>query len=208
MSTLLKLDSSPMGPHSISRKLTSKFADSWLKLHPEGNVVARDLTLMGLPAVDGFWVGAAFTPAAARTPEQNQALAISDALVADLQHANEYVLGVPMHNFGVPSTLKLWIDQVVRAGETFAYTTQGPSGLLTDKKATLLIASGGSYEHGSAMASLNFVAPYLKAVFGFIGITDVNIIAAEGTAQLMSGKVDPEAFLAPTLDKVHAQASL
>jgi FMN-dependent NADH-azoreductase len=208
MTTLLKFDSSPMGIHSISRKLTSKFADSWLKLHPGGTVVARDLTTMNLPVVDVSWVGAAFTPAEARTPEQNQALAISDALIADLQQADEYVFGVPMHNFSIPSTLKLWIDQVVRAGKTFTYTAQGPSGLLTGKKATLLIASGGSYQHGTAMASLNFVAPYLQAVFGFIGIADINIIAAEGTAQLMSGKVDPVAFLAPTLEKVHTQASL
>jgi FMN-dependent NADH-azoreductase len=208
MATLLKFDSSPMGPHSVSRKLTSKFADSWQKLHPAGKVIARDLTLLDLPAVNGFWVGAAYTPADARTPEQNQALAVSDALIADLQQADEYVFGVPMHNFGIPSTLKLWIDQIVRVGKTFSYTANGPAGLLTGKKATVLIASGGVYSPGSAMESMDFVSPYLKAVFRCIGISDVNIIAAGGTAQLMSGKVDPEVFLAPHLENVHAQASL
>jgi FMN-dependent NADH-azoreductase len=104
--------------------------------------------------------------------------------------------------------LKLWIDQVARAGKTFSYGAGGPKGLLSGKKATLLVASGGVYEHGTAMASLNFVAPYLRAVFGFLGVTDVTIIAAEGTAQLMSGQVDPQSFLAPSLEKVQSHASL
>ena len=208
MPTLLKLDSSPMGERSISRKLTTRFADSWLKAHPGGTVITRDLPSLSLPVVDSSWVGAAYTPEAARTPEQNKVLSVSEALIAELQRADEYVLGVPMHNFSIPSTLKLWIDQVVRAGKTFAYTSSGPAGLLTGKKATLLIASGGTYDPGTALASLNFVNPYLRAVFGFIGITDVTIIAAEGTAQLMSGKVDPQSFLAPFLEKVQTHASL
>jgi FMN-dependent NADH-azoreductase len=113
-----------------------------------------------------------------------------------------------MHNFGIPSTLKLWIDQVVRAGKTFGYTATGAQGLLTGKKATLLIASGGVYEQGSVLAALNFVTPYLRTIFGFIGVTDVNFIAAGGTKKLMTGEVDPQTFLAPSLEKVHAQASL
>src|SRR3984893_14143467 len=208
MSTLLKLDSSPMGQGSISRKLTSKFAETWLKSHPGGKVIERDLTTLNLPVLDASWVGAAYTPESARTAAQTNALAASDSLINDLEQADEYVFGVPMHNFSIPSTLKLWIDQVVRAGKTFAYTSSGPAGLLTGKKATLLIASGGTYDPGTARASLNFVTPYLRAVFGLIGITDVTIIAAEGTAQLMSGKVDPQSFLAPLLEKVQAQASL
>jgi FMN-dependent NADH-azoreductase len=208
MSTLLKFDSSPMGDHSISRKLTAKFADSWLKSHPGGAVITRDLTTLNLPVVDGFWVGAAYIPEESRTPDQKRALAISDSLTADLLQADEYVFGVPMHNFGIPSTLKLWIDQIARVGKTFSYSAAGPKGLLTGKKATLLVASGGVYEQGSPAASFNFVAPYLRAVFGFLGITDLAIIAAEGTAQLMTGKIDPVAFLAPSLEKVHVQASL
>src|ERR1700681_4383440 len=208
MSTLLKLDSSPMGQGSISRKLTAKFAETWLKSHPGGRVIERDLTILNLPVLDASWVGAAHTPEASRTAAQSNALAASDSLINDLEQADEYVFGVPMHNFSIPSTLKLWIDQVVRAGKTFSYTSSGPAGLLTGKKATLLIASGGTYDPGTALASLNFVNPYLRAVFGFIGITDVTIIAAEGTAQLMSGKVDPQSFLAPFLEKVQTHASL
>src|SRR6202049_586076 len=208
MSTLLKIDSSPMGQGSIYRKLTAKLAETWLKSHPGGKVIERDLTTLNLPVVDALWVGAAFTPEASRTAAQTKALAASDSLIKDLEQADEYVFGVPMHNFSIPSTLKLWIDQVVRAGKTFAYTSSGPAGLLTGKKATLLIASGGTYDPGTALASLNFVNPYLRAVFGFIGITDVTIIAAEGTAQLMTGKVDPQSFLAPLLEKVQTHASL
>ena len=208
MYTLLKLDSSPMGDHSIFRKPTTRFAETWLKTHPGGKVVERDLTTLNLPVVDAVWAGAAHTPEASRTAAQKQALAISDSLIKDLEQADEYVFGVPMHNFSIPSTLKLWIDQIVRAGKTFSYGATGPKGLLTGKKATLLLASGGEYGKGSAMASFDFVTPYLQTVLRFIGITDVTVIAASGTAQLMSGKTDPQTFLAPSLEKVHAHASL
>jgi FMN-dependent NADH-azoreductase len=207
MATLLKIDSSPMGKHSISRKLTTEFAATWQKMHPDGKVISRDLTVTKLPVVNGVWIGAAHTPEDSHSPEQREELAVSDKLIAELHQADEYVFGVPMHNFSIPSTLKLWIDQVARAGKTFSYGADGPKGLLTGKKATVLIASGGVYER-TAMESLNFVTPYLRAVFGFLGITDVKIIAAEGTAQLMGGKVDPQAFLAPSLEKVQSHASL
>jgi FMN-dependent NADH-azoreductase len=207
MATLLKIDSSPMGEHSISRKLTGEFSASWQKAHPGGTVTSRDLTTTNLPPVDAVWAVAAHTPDEARTPEQRKALAISDALLAELQQADEYVIGVPMHNFSIPSTLKLWIDQVVRVGKTFAYGAGGAKGLLTGKKATLLVASGGVYEDGTALAALNFLTPYLRTVFGFIGVTNVTIIAAEGTAQLRSGQVDPQAFLAPSIEKVQTHAS-
>jgi FMN-dependent NADH-azoreductase len=206
--TLLKIDSSPMGDRSVSRKLTAAFAKAWLKAHPCGTVISRDLTTLHIPIVDGSWVGAAYTPEDARTPQQKDALATSDILIAELQQADEYVIGVPMHNFSIPSTLKLWIDQVVRLGKTFAYDANGREGLLKGKKATLVMASGGVYDRGSAAESLNFVTPYLRTIFGFIGITDVNFIAAGGTQKLMTGEVDPQTFLAPSLEKVHAQASL
>src|ERR1700736_2419829 len=175
MTTLLKLDSSPMGDHSISRKLTTKFAEIWLQTHPEGTVIELDLTALNLPVVDASWVGAAHTPESARTAAQTNALAASDSLINDLEQADEYVFGVPMHNFSIPSTLKLWIDQVVRAGKTFSYGATGPKGLLAGKKATLLLASGGEYGKGSAMASFDFVTPYLQTVLGFIGISEVTI---------------------------------
>jgi FMN-dependent NADH-azoreductase len=206
--TLLKIDSSPMGERSVSRKLTAEFAKIWLKAHPGRTVISRDLTTLHIPVVDGTWAAAAHTPEDARTAQQKDALAVSEFLIAELQNADEYVVGVPMHNFSIPSTLKLWVDQVVRIGKTFAYSASGRQGLLTGKKATLLIASGGVYDHGSAAEAMNFVTPYLRTIFGFMGVTNVNIIAAGGTQKLMTGEVDSQTFLAPSLEKVHAQASL
>jgi FMN-dependent NADH-azoreductase len=208
MATLLKIDSSPMGERSVSRKLTDHFAKAWLKSHPGGRVISRDLTTLEIPVVNANWAGAAHTPENVRTAEQKEVLAVSELLIAELQDADEYVIGVPMHNFSIPSTLKLWIDQIVRVGKTVAYTAAGREGLLKGKKATLLMASGGVYDQGTATESLNFITPYLRTIFGFIGITDVNFIAAGGTQKLMTGEVDPQTFLAPSLEKVHAQASL
>lgn len=208
MATLLKVDSSPMGKTSVSRKLTDEFAKTWLEARPGGTVISRDLSALEIPVVNRAWVAAAYTPENARTPEQKDALAISELLVAELQNADEYVLGVPMHNFSVPSSLKLWIDQVIRLGKTHTYSANGVEGLLKGKKVTLLMASGGVYEQGSGREAFNFVTPYLRTVFGFMGITDVHFIAAGGTRKLMTGEVDPQTFLAPSLEKIHAQASL
>jgi FMN-dependent NADH-azoreductase len=206
--TLLQIDSSPMGATSISRKLTAEFARTWEESHPQGKVISRDLTSLAIPIVNGQWVAAAYTPESARSTEQNSTLHLSNSFIADLQEADEYVIGVPMHNFGVPSALKLWIDQVVRAGKTFSYTPDGPIGLLAGKKATLLIATGGNYAPGSPLSDLDFVTPYLRTVFAFMGIKDSTIITAGGTAQLASEKIDSQEFLAPSFDKVHLQASL
>jgi FMN-dependent NADH-azoreductase len=208
MPTLLKIDSSPMGERSVSRKLTAEFAKTWVEAHPGGTVVSRDLTTLDIPVVKGDWVAAAYTPEDARTGEQKKVLAVSDLLIAELQNADEYVIGVPMHNFSIPSTLKLWIDQAVRIGKTIAYSATGAEGLLKGKKVTLLLASGGVYEQGSGREAFNFVTPYLRTIFGFMGITDVHFIAAGGTQKLMTGEVDPQTFLAPSFEKVHAQASL
>ena len=208
MATLLKIDSSPMGERSVSRKLTDHFAKAWLKAHPSGRVISRDLTTLEIPVVNANWAAAAHTPENARTPEQKEVLAVSELLIAELQNADEYAIGVPMHNFSIPSTLKLWIDQVVRVGKTVAYSATGPEGLLKGKRVTLLMASGGVYDPGSRAESANFVTPYLRTIFGFLGITDVNFIAAGGTQKLMTGEVDSQTFLAPSLEKVHAQASL
>jgi FMN-dependent NADH-azoreductase len=197
-----------MGERSISRKLTSNYAQSWLQARPDGKVVHRDLNEMQLSPVNAEWIAAAYTPESARSEQQRRALETSDSLIADLQRADELVFGVPMHNFTIPSTLKLWIDQVVRVGKTFAYSANGPTGLLSGKKATLLIASGGVYEQGTQMASLNFVDPYLRTVFGFIGITDLSIISAGGTSALSAGKIDPQTFIAPSLVKVSSLAAL
>lgn len=184
MPTLLQIDSSPMqAGRSFSRQLTQEFAQRWQESNPNGTIVTRDLTFTPLFALDAQWIGAAYTPEANRTAEQRQALALSDELIAELESADEIVLGVPMHNFSIPGTLKLWIDQIARAGKTFSYTSAGPAGLLKNKKATLILASGGVYEAGTPMASFDFAEPYLKRVLEFIGIADVHVIRAAGTSK-------------------------
>jgi FMN-dependent NADH-azoreductase len=206
MPTLLQLDSSPLAS-SISRELTREFAKTWKDSHAGGTVIHRDLAVTPLKPIDSFWVGAVHTQAATRTPEQEAALVLSSELIKELETADEYVIGVAMHNFSIPSVLKLWIDQIVRAGHTFSYETGTPVGLLQGKKATVLIASGGVYGADSPMASFNHIDPYLKTILGFIGVTDITFVAAAGASRLMTGAIDRETFLKPTLEVVRSVAA-
>ena len=206
MPTLLQLDSSPL-ESSISRELTREFVKTWKTAHPDGAVIYRDLAANTPKPLDAAWIYSVFTPEDSRSPEQNAELATSEELISELQQADEYVIGVAMHNFSVPSVLKLWIDQVVRRGRTFAYGATAPEGLLHNKKATVLIASGGVYDVGTPAGAMNFVEPYLKAILGFIGITDVKFVTASGASQLMTGKIDRETFLKPVLEHVRTVAA-
>jgi FMN-dependent NADH-azoreductase len=201
MSTLLHVDSSPLYGHSVSRELTAVFVNEWKVAHPDGRVIERDLNSTVIPPMDAAWVAAVYTPEESRTPEQKGVLSLSDSLLAELEQADEYVIGVPMHNFGVPSVLKLWIDQIVRVGKTFSYADGVPKGLIIGKKATFIIATGGIYDAQTQLASFNFVEPYLRSVFGFLGLTDTTFLTAGGTKALNQGH-NREVFLAP-----HVQAA-
>ncbi len=205
MPTLLHIDSSPLYGRSVSRQLTGAFVTQWKASHPNGTVVDRDLTATAIPPVTAEWVGAVYTPEEARTPQQNELLSLSDSLLAELEQAEEYVFGVPMHNFGIPSALKLWIDQIARVGKTFSYADGRQKGLIIGKKATFIIATGGIYDAQTQMASFNFVEPYLRSVFGFLGVTDATFLTAGGTAALNYGQ-DRDAFLAPHLQTVQTRA--
>src|ERR1700744_3416783 len=207
MSTLLHIDSSPLYGRSVSRQLTDAFVTQWKSSHPDGIVVDRDLNATSIPPVAAEWVGAAYTPEEARTPQQKELLTLSDTLLAELEQADEYVFGVPMHNFGVPSVLKLWIDQIARVGRAFSYADGTPKGLVTGKKATFIIATGGIYDAQTQMASFNFVEPYLRSVFAFLGVTDATFLTTGGTAALNYGQ-DRDAFLAPHLQAVQTQAQV
>jgi len=203
--TLLDINSSPLGEASISRHLTAEFVENWKLAHPDGKVIYRDLTTTSIPPVSAAWVGAVYSREEALNPAQRELLTLSDTLIAELQAADEYVFGVPMHNFSVPSVLKLWIDQVARVNKTFSYATGTPVGLLTDKKATIIIASGGKYDAGTAMASFNFVEPYLRTLLGFLGISDTTFLAAGGAAALNYGKIDRQTFFQPHVESIRAQ---
>src|ERR1700757_4477289 len=202
MATLLHIDSSPLGDASISRQLTKEFVQTWKKANPNGKVITRDLSSTVLTPVPAEWVGAAYTPEETRTPAQRERLASSDTLIAELQAADEYVFGVPMHNFSVPSVLKLWIDLIARTGKTFSYASGSPEGLLKGKKATFLIASGGNYDPSTALAAFNFVEPYLRTVLGFLGVTDTKFITASGAAALNFGQIDRQTFLKPHVESI------
>ncbi|WP_446741741.1 FMN-dependent NADH-azoreductase [Silvibacterium acidisoli] len=206
MATLLHLDSSPL-ESSVTRELTREFAKTWQLAHPASTVAYRDLAKTTPSPLDAGWIYAAYTPEKDRSPEQKAALAFSDELIAELEAADEYVIGVAMHNFGVPSSLKLWIDQIARAGKTFTYSETGPQGLLHGKKATLVVSTGGVYDAGTPASALNFVDPYLKTILGFLGVTDVTVVTAGGAAQLMTGAIDRETFLQPVLERVRIAAA-
>lgn len=205
MPTLLHIDSSPLYGQSVSRQLTGAFVAEWKSSRPDGTIINRDLNATPISPINAEWVGAAYTPEEARTPQQKELLSLSDTLIADLELAEEYVFGVPMHNFGVPSVLKLWIDQIARVGKTFSYADGTPKGLIFGKKATFIIATGGIYDAQTRMASFNFVEPYLRSVFGFLGLTDVTFLTAGGTMALNQGQ-DRDAFLAPHLQAVQTHA--
>jgi len=205
VTTLLRIDSSPLGSDaSFSRQLTAEFVQQWQQTHPDRKVIIRDLAAAKLPPVSAEWIGAAHTPEASLTPRQREVLALSDELIAELKTADEYVFGVAMHNFSIPAVLKLWIDQVVRIGKTFFSENNAPVGLLRNKKATFLVASGFVYDQGAPRAVMNFVEPYLRSLFGFLGVTDISFVNAGGTSKLWHG-VDRETILQPARASIRAQ---
>lgn len=192
--SLLRLDSSARIQGSVSRKLADQIIDRVAAAN--ATVTVRDLG-QGLPGLDGDWMAANFTPQQDRSPDQKATLALSDTLIAELMAADTLVISLPIYNFGVPSALKSWIDHVARAGITFKYTATGPQGLLSGKRAYLAVASGGT-EVGS---QIDFATSYLRHVLGFIGITDVQIVASD---QLM---VDADASAAKAAAALAALAA-
>lgn len=171
--SILRLDASMRHAGSVSRRLTDAALARLTAAHPGATVVTRDLA-QGLPFIDDTWVGATFTPPDQRSPAQAAGLALSDTLVAELQAADTLLIGTPVYNFGVPAALKAWVDQIVRVGVTFKYTETGPVGLLTGKRAILLVATGGT----EIDSGIDYATPYLRFVLGFVGITDVTVVGA------------------------------
>jgi FMN-dependent NADH-azoreductase len=180
---LLQIDSSARAG-SITRRLTAKFADEWKQSHPDGEVVHRDLSTTTLPLITDDWSATQIDPSKLN-PSQRKCLSTSDALIEELQAADVIVIGAPMYNFAIPSLLKAWIDQIVRVGKTVAYGSHGPQGLLGNRKVIVITARGGAYEKGSPRESFDFQEPYLRHIFGFVGIKDVTFIHAEN--QLREG---------------------
>jgi FMN-dependent NADH-azoreductase len=207
MSTLLKIDVSPRGDHSISRKLGNHFATEWQSNHVGGEIVTRDLATTKIPYVDLPWIAGAFSAPDTHTGEHKAALKVSDELIAELLAAEEVVISTPMYNFNVPAVLKAWIDNIVRLNKTFSFPADGLKGLAAGKKVTVIITSGSEYTSGSPLEAYNVQGPYLRVVFGFIGITDITIVHAGGTNKVAHGQITEPVFLEQFVHEVNLAAA-
>ena len=176
MSRVLIIESSARQRDSISRQLTQQFISQWQAAHPADQVTLRDLALNPVPHLDANLLGGWMKPEAQRNADEQSSLQRSNELTDELLAADVLMLAAPMYNFAIPSTLKAWLDHVLRAGVTFKYTETGPQGLLTGKKAYVLTARGGLY----AGSTSDHQEPYLRQVLAFVGIHDVTFIHAEG----------------------------
>ena len=176
MATLLYISSSIFGDNGNSSQLAGEFIQRWQAANPRGQVVRRDLTEAPLAHLDGARVGAFFTPTEQRSAAQQAIVDESDALVAELRDADVVVIGLPMYNFGVPSQFKAWMDNIARAGITFKYTETGPVGLLENKPVLVFAARGGVY----ANTPNDHQEPFVRQFLGFIGLSNVQFVFAEG----------------------------
>ncbi len=175
---ILQINASARRDGANSTRVANQITARLQAANPGAILTLRDLAVTPHPLLDEAALGALFTPAASRSPEQAARVALDDALIAEIQAHDTIVLGVPMYNFGVPVQLKSWIDAIARAGVTFRYTASGPEGLLTGKTVYLALARGGLYRDTPNDSQV----PYLKSVLGFLGLTDVRFIYAEGLA--------------------------
>lgn len=177
MSKLLVVETSSRGDSSISRQMTRHFVAQWQANHAQGEVVVRDLAVTNLPYINAPWLQAYFTPAEHQSPDTKAQLALSDTLIAEILAADHVVIATPVYNYNVPAALKSWVDHIVRKGVTLGFDNKG---LVTGKKATVLIASGGVYTEGSPIRDRDIAPQYLRLILNVIGITDVTIVAGGG----------------------------
>ncbi|OTP76108.1 FMN-dependent NADH-azoreductase [Caballeronia sordidicola] len=192
MPTLLVVESSPRGEQSMSHGLTKLFVDEWVKSHPDGRVVERDLMKSNLPFVTMPWLGAYFTPSEQHTPEMKEELRLSDELVSELLTADHIAIGTPVYNYNVPAILKAYIDHIVRKGMTLGFSGEG---LVRDKACTILMASGGVYTQGSPIQDRDIATSYLRLILKVIGIEDVAVIAGGNAKSVDMGQVPRDVFL-------------
>lgn len=176
---ILHLISSPQGEASFSVKLGNAVVRELQSANPDNTLTTHDLTATPFPHLEEAHLTSFYTPEEQRTPELVEAVKHSDAAIAELMNADAIVIDTPMYNFSIPSTLKTWIDHIARAGKTFKYDGKAPEGLVKNKKVYLAIASGGVYSEGF-MKAYDFTEPYLRAVLGFMGMTDIKAFRVEG----------------------------
>lgn len=197
---LLQINSSLSGDEGHSSAMTRQFVTNWQSSNPTGKVKVRDLARQPVPHLDAERLHAFITPADKRTTEQKAIVEYSDTLIAELREADVVVIGVPMYNFGIPSTLKAYFDHVARSGETFRYTENGPQGLLEDKPVYLLAARGGIYQGTDADSQTG----YLNTFLAFLGLKNTHFVYAEGLAM---GGGDQEKALGQAARKIEQLAA-
>ncbi len=180
MHRLLFVTSSLFGEASKSRLIGAEFVDAWRQAHPGATVVERVLSADSMPHLTQGTLASLGTSPEARTEGQHAKANFADELIAEVEAADVIVIAAPMYNFTISSTLKAWLDHIARAGRTFRYTANGPEGLLHNKTVFVATARGGIYRADSPAAALDFQEPYLRAMLGFLGITDVTFIHTEG----------------------------
>jgi FMN-dependent NADH-azoreductase len=200
MKNLLQINSSIFSSGGQSSQLADQFVAAWHNTHPNAQVILRDLAQAPLPHLDAQRVTAYFAQPETRTPEQRAFVAESNALIDEIKQAEILVIGLPMYNFGIPSTLKAYFDHIARAGVTFRYTEHGPQGLLTGKKAYVFATRGGLY----AGTPLDSQTGYVRNFLGFLGITDIEFVYAEG---LNMGEASKDAALAEARQRLAALAA-
>lgn len=205
MKNILLIQTSPRGNKSASRQMAQSVVEDLKLRHPGAHIVVRDLAENPPPHIDDTFVNA--ISGAQSAADQSKTLAFSDTLIDELSAADVVVFGIPMYNFGLPSTLKAWIDHIIRAGRTFSYSPEtGPSGLLKGKRAILVLATGGIYGAGPAKP-FDFQEPYLRTVLGFTGITDVDVVRVEGSNVSSIGPEKALASAKTQLQQVLAKAA-
>jgi len=182
MTRLLSVTSSPVGEYSKSSALVHRFVDAWKHRSPPSEIIRRDVGATPPPHIDAEMIGSYYATAGDRSDAQRTALALSNELVDELMAADVIVVGAPMHNFGISSSLKTWIDHVARVGLSFRYTENGPEGLINGKKVYVITANGGTYSVGHPAYAMDHQTPYLKTVLGFLGMDDVTFIHAFGVS--------------------------
>ena len=173
---ILHIISSILGEHSVSNQLSQAYLSDVLNVDEQANVTVRDFSQQSIPHIDGALLGALGTAAEERNGEQSKMVAFADLLISEISESDVIVLGLPMYNFGAPSMLKAYFDQIARAGSTFSYTENGPVGLLKDKEVIVFATRGGLYQD----TPQDTQTPFIKNFFAFIGINNVKFVYAEG----------------------------
>jgi FMN-dependent NADH-azoreductase len=197
---ILQINSSARSTGSESTRMTDAIVARLQAAHPSATVVRRDLATNPHPVLDEATLGALFTPADKRTAEQSARVALDDALIAQAQTADTIVIGAPMYNFGMTVQLKSWFDALARAGVTFRYTATGPEGLLTGKKVYVALSRGGFHKDSATDTQ----QAHLKVLLGFLGLTDVTFVYAEGMGMGPEAVAKAQAAANDTIEAVVA----